>query len=99
MAGKGEIISPESTWRELQAFTPQSLRIVRTVPPASRSHVKQTAEILAGSKHMGAKLSQTNRVKKRVPAVAQETAAMKPGVSFPIVGIGASAGGLEALEQ
>ena len=34
-----------------------------------------------------------------VPAAPQETAPAAPGAPFPIVGIGASAGGLEALEQ
>jgi chemotaxis methyl-accepting protein methylase/PAS domain-containing protein len=37
--------------------------------------------------------------KERVQAVPKETSASRPSVSFPIVGIGASAGGLEALEQ
>ncbi|MBC8126513.1 MAG: PAS domain-containing protein [Gloeobacteraceae cyanobacterium ES-bin-144] len=37
--------------------------------------------------------------KKPVPAAIPETSAPQPSVAFPIVGIGASAGGLEALEQ
>ena len=37
--------------------------------------------------------------KKTAAAVAAETPAPPPSVAFPIVGIGASAGGLEALEQ
>ena len=39
------------------------------------------------------------RSKKSAHPVLQETPAPQPSVSFPIVGIGASAGGLEALEQ
>src|SRR5664279_4673057 len=38
-------------------------------------------------------------LKKQANAAHQETAAPPASVSFPIVGIGASAGGLEALEQ
>ena len=37
--------------------------------------------------------------KKPGKAVGAETADPAPGASFPVVGIGASAGGLEALEQ
>ncbi len=39
------------------------------------------------------------RPKKTAAAVLPETPAPQPSVPFPIVGIGASAGGLEALEQ
>jgi chemotaxis methyl-accepting protein methylase/archaellum component FlaC len=39
------------------------------------------------------------RQKKSLPVVTEETPAPKPSMAFPIVGIGASAGGLEALEQ
>lgn len=39
------------------------------------------------------------RPKKTAAAVPPETPAPRPSVPFPIVGIGASAGGLEALEQ
>ncbi len=39
------------------------------------------------------------RAKKTAAAVPVETPAPPPSVAFPIVGIGASAGGLEALEQ
>ncbi|MEO5915455.1 MAG: chemotaxis protein CheB [Luteolibacter sp.] len=47
------------------------------------------------------KKTTTPRRTKKAPAVVatEETPAPKPSVSFPIVGIGASAGGLEALEQ
>ena len=47
---------------------------------------------------MDKKTSTNRRVKKAHPVVTAETLAPKPSVSFPIVGIGASAGGLEALE-
>ena len=39
------------------------------------------------------------RTKKTAIAVPAETSAPPPSVAFPIIGIGASAGGLEALEQ
>jgi chemotaxis methyl-accepting protein methylase/PAS domain-containing protein len=39
------------------------------------------------------------RPKKPIPAAIPEAPAPQPSVAFPIVGIGASAGGLEALEQ
>ncbi len=49
---------------------------------------------------MQKKTATPRRAKKAFAvATAEETPAPKPSVSFPIVGIGASAGGLEALEQ
>ena len=39
------------------------------------------------------------RPKLPIPTAVPETPAPRPSVAFPIVGIGASAGGLEALEQ
>ncbi len=47
---------------------------------------------------MEKKPSAPRRPKKSLPVVTEETPAPKPSVAFPIVGIGASAGGLEALE-
>ncbi len=43
--------------------------------------------------------SPTRRTKKSATVLPEETPAPPPGAAFPIVGIGASAGGLEALEQ
>jgi len=48
---------------------------------------------------MKPKSSFRRRSKQPVLDVLQEMPAQPPGASFPIVGIGASAGGLEALEQ
>jgi chemotaxis methyl-accepting protein methylase/archaellum component FlaC len=48
---------------------------------------------------MEKKATAPRRPKKALPVVTEETPAPKPSVAFPIVGIGASAGGLEALEQ
>jgi len=48
---------------------------------------------------MGKIPSTATRSKKPVPALREEVPAPDPSVSFPIVGIGASAGGLEALEK
>ena len=48
---------------------------------------------------MEKKATAPRRPKKAIPVAAEETPAPKPSVAFPIVGIGASAGGLEALEQ
>jgi len=48
---------------------------------------------------MTTKSKPKRRPKKPVPAVQKETPTPQPSVSFPIVGLGASAGGLEALEQ
>ena len=48
---------------------------------------------------MKTKSASERRRKKAANAARQETAAPPASVSFPIVGIGASAGGLEALEQ
>jgi len=53
----------------------------------------QAAEIMKG------KSSPKRRQEKSAGVVPRETASPPPSVSFPIVGIGASAGGLEALEQ
>ena len=48
---------------------------------------------------MKTKTSPKRRPDKSASAVSQEASAPLAGVSFPIVGIGASAGGLEAIEQ
>ena len=48
---------------------------------------------------MKTKSASERRRKKPANAAPQETVALPAGFSFPIVGIGASAGGLEALEQ
>ncbi|MCF7676029.1 MAG: hypothetical protein K9M97_11840, partial [Akkermansiaceae bacterium] len=48
---------------------------------------------------MEKKTTPSRRLKTPVPAVPEESPAPPPGVSFPIVGIGASAGGFEALDQ
>ena len=45
------------------------------------------------------KLTPKRRSKKVATSVCPERSALPAGVSFPIIGIGASAGGLEALEQ
>jgi two-component system CheB/CheR fusion protein len=45
------------------------------------------------------KPSPAKRIRKPVPAVHEKGPASQAAVSFPIVGIGASAGGFEALEQ
>ena len=49
--------------------------------------------------HMEKKPTSPRRTKKTAIAVPAETSAPPPSVAFPIIGIGASAGGLEALEQ
>jgi two-component system CheB/CheR fusion protein len=49
--------------------------------------------------HMKKKTSPAKRVRKPFPAVQEKSTASKPADSFPIIGIGASAGGFEALEQ
>jgi two-component system CheB/CheR fusion protein len=54
---------------------------------------------LAKAREMKTKSASKRRQKKPANAARQETAAPPASVSFPIVGIGASAGGLEALEQ
>jgi chemotaxis response regulator CheB len=43
--------------------------------------------------------NKSRRQKKSVPTVHPETSAAPASATFPIVGIGASAGGLEALDQ
>ncbi len=43
--------------------------------------------------------SPAGRVRKPVPAVREKSPALPAAVAFPIIGIGASAGGFEALEQ
>ena len=43
--------------------------------------------------------SPASRVRKPTPAVQEKSLASQAAVSFPIIGIGASAGGFEALEQ
>jgi two-component system CheB/CheR fusion protein len=48
---------------------------------------------------MKKKSAPARRQSKPAKVVSPETSASSAGVSFPIVGIGASAGGLEALEQ
>ena len=48
---------------------------------------------------MEKKPTSPRRPKKTAIAVPAETSAPPPSVAFPIIGIGASAGGLEALEQ
>lgn len=48
---------------------------------------------------MKKKPSPARRVRKPVPAVQEKSPAFKAAVSLPIIGIGASAGGFEALEQ
>ena len=48
---------------------------------------------------MKKKPPQVRRVRKSAPAVQEKEPASQAAVSFPIVGIGASAGGFEALEQ
>ncbi len=48
---------------------------------------------------MKKKTPSSPRPKKSAPAVAEESPASPSGVTFPIVGIGASAGGFEALDQ
>ncbi len=50
-------------------------------------------------KNMKKKPSPANRARKPIPAVREKPTASKPANSFPIIGIGASAGGFEALEQ
>src|ERR1035438_6770433 len=48
---------------------------------------------------MKKKSSSSRRQKKPVPTIRPETSASPASATFPIVGIGASAGGLEALDQ
>src|SRR5476649_1963141 len=48
---------------------------------------------------MKKKSSPSRRQKKPVPIIRPETSASPASATFPIVGIGASAGGLEALDQ
>src|ERR1035441_2597602 len=48
---------------------------------------------------MKKKSSSSRRQKKPVPTIRPETFAAPANATFPIVGIGASAGGLEALDQ
>ncbi len=48
---------------------------------------------------MKTKPTRERRPKRSANAARQETRPSPKGISFPIVGIGASAGGLEALEQ
>ena len=48
---------------------------------------------------MKKKSSSSRRQEKPVPAVRPEPPAPPASATFPIVGIGASAGGLEALDQ
>src|SRR5450755_146026 len=48
---------------------------------------------------MKKKSSSSRRQKKPVPTIRAETSAASASAAFPIVGIGASAGGLEALDQ
>jgi two-component system CheB/CheR fusion protein len=54
---------------------------------------------LAKATEMKTKSASDRRRKKPAKAARQATAAPPASLSFPIVGIGASAGGLEALEQ
>jgi chemotaxis methyl-accepting protein methylase len=54
---------------------------------------------MAKAKEMKNKSAPVRRRKKPTNTARQETAAPSASGSFPIVGIGASAGGLEALEQ
>jgi two-component system CheB/CheR fusion protein len=48
---------------------------------------------------MKRKSSSSHRQKEAVPTIRPETSAAPASATFPIVGIGASAGGLEALDQ
>ena len=48
---------------------------------------------------MEKKSSSSHRQKEPVPTIHPETSASPASATFPIVGIGASAGGLEALDQ
>jgi len=48
---------------------------------------------------MEKKPSSSRQQKKSVPTIRAETSAAPASATFPIVGIGASAGGLEALDQ
>ena len=48
---------------------------------------------------MKKKSSSSRRQKKPVPTIRPETSVPPANATFPIVGIGASAGGLEALDQ
>jgi two-component system CheB/CheR fusion protein len=50
-------------------------------------------------KRMKKNPSPANRVMKPVPAIQEKSPALPAAVSIPIIGIGASAGGFEALEQ
>jgi hypothetical protein len=59
----------------------------------------QTTETLFGHERMKKKSSQSRRRKKQATVASLEAPALPVEVSFPVVGIGASAGGLEALEH
>jgi two-component system CheB/CheR fusion protein len=48
---------------------------------------------------MKKKSASSHRQKETVPTIRPETSAAPASATFPIVGIGASAGGLEALDQ
>ncbi|MEY4569596.1 MAG: protein glutamate methylesterase CheB and methyltransferase CheR [Verrucomicrobiota bacterium] len=54
---------------------------------------------LSSNSAMDKKATQPRRSKKPIPKANPEAPAPQPSAAFPIVGIGASAGGLEALEQ
>ena len=56
-------------------------------------------EDAAGNQRMKMKQSRSRRRKKPALVAAAPAAVLTLEASFPIVGIGASAGGLEALEQ
>ena len=79
-------------------FASRSERIAAAIPPDSGSAGKMVPDNTA-NKRMKKKSSPPRRLKKPAKVVLPETPASPASVSFPIVGIGASAGGLEALEQ
>ena len=59
----------------------------------------KAASMIRLKKHMKKNPSPANRARKPVAAVQEKSPASQAAVSFPIIGIGASAGGFEALEQ
>jgi two-component system, chemotaxis family, CheB/CheR fusion protein len=75
------------------------MNIMQSVAGEEFLTVASTPLRSGGEKHMKKKSSPTRRVRKPVPAAQEKSPASQAAVSFPIIGIGASAGGFEALEQ
>src|SRR5512145_140206 len=67
--------------------------------PAYSWRQRRHDQTIAGKRTMKRKSAPKRRQKKPANAASLKTPYPQPSVSFPIVGIGASAGGLDALEH